>query len=151
MVNIKTFESFNEGENWIKDAIKKPGSLRKSLNKKKGEKISQKEISTEISKLKKKDKDTEKPGLQLNKPDSKKYKRLTLARTLKSMKENVSEPKNYMFFSNLENIKKMIDELSKIDKSEVDNLLSEHDWASDHISVATENIEHVYNFLISLK
>lgn len=60
---------------------------------------------------------------------------------------NESErPNNYMFFSNLENMKKMIDELSKMDPNTIDKMLDEHDWASDHMSVATENLEHLYNF-----
>ena len=38
-------EETNESKSkWIKDAIKKPGSLRKSLGKKEGEKISKSEI-----------------------------------------------------------------------------------------------------------
>ena len=93
MKNIESFDSFNEGKNWIKDAVKKPGSLRKSLHKKKGEKITKGEISSEISKLKKKDRDKDKPGLQLGKRDKSKYKKLTLARTLKSMNEQyIREP-----------------------------------------------------------
>jgi hypothetical protein len=61
----------------------------------------------------------------------------------KLLKENT----NYMFFNNLETMKKMIDELVQMDSSNIDEILNEHDWASDHISVANENIEHVYNFL----
>lgn len=93
MEKIKSFESFNEEkkEKWIQDAIKKPGSLRKSLGKKKGEKISKSEINSELSKLKGKDRDKSKPGLQLSKKDKTKQKRLTLARTLKSMHENFEE------------------------------------------------------------
>jgi hypothetical protein len=34
-----------------------------------------------------------------------------------------------------------------MDQQQIDSILSEHDWASDHISVATENLEHVFNFL----
>jgi hypothetical protein len=89
MSNIKSFDSFNEEKNWIKDAVKKPGSLRKSLGKKKGEKISKSEINSEISDLRKKDRNPDKPGLQLGKRDKTKYKRLTLARTLKSMHEDI--------------------------------------------------------------
>ena len=37
-----------------------------------------------------------------------------------------------------------------MDEPMIDSLLSEHDWASDHISVANENIEHVFNFLSSM-
>lgn len=66
---------------------------------------------------------------------------------LKRYNESESDkPKNYMFFSNLENMKRMVDELSKLDSNVVDKMLDEHDWASDHMSVATENLEHLYNF-----
>tara|TARA_X000000368_G_scaffold329442_1_gene266498 strand:- start:1972 stop:2196 length:225 start_codon:yes stop_codon:yes gene_type:complete len=54
---------------------------------------------------------------------------------------------NYMFFSNIQEIKRMLDEISQMDENQLDEILKEHDWASDHISVATENIEHVYQFL----
>ena len=101
MENIKKFENFSTNEEkidkWIQDAIKKPGSLRKELNKKEGEKITKEEIDTELQALKSKDKDPKKKGVQLNKKDATKQKRLVLARTLKSMKEH-KETKNYMFF-----------------------------------------------------
>jgi hypothetical protein len=71
---------------WIKDAIKKPGALRRSMNKKKGEKITKTEIDSELAALRGKDKDKEKPGVQLGKADAKKYKRLNLAKTLRNMK-----------------------------------------------------------------
>lgn len=91
MKHLETFENFSfineeKGAEWIKDAIKSPGALRRTLKKGKGEKISKEEISAELSKLKKKDKDKEKPGLQLNKSDRRKQKRLVLANTLKEMK-----------------------------------------------------------------
>ena len=71
---------------WIQDAIKSPGSLRRSMRKKKGEKISSTEINSELSKLRKKDKDKDKPGVQLGGSDAKKYKRLNLAKTLRGFK-----------------------------------------------------------------
>ena len=76
---IKTIKS------QIADAIKRPGDLRRKLHKSKGEKISGEEISSELSKLKKKDKDKEKPGLQLSASDRRKQKQLVLAKTLKGM------------------------------------------------------------------
>ena len=56
---IEKFEQFNEekGDKWIKDAVKKPGSLRKSMRKKKGEKITKGEIDSELQALRGKDKD----------------------------------------------------------------------------------------------
>jgi hypothetical protein len=65
------------------------------------------------------------------------------------LKESNDEKQNYMFFSNIKEMKRMLDELSEMDEQTLDNMLNEHDWASDHISVATENIEHVYKFIKS--
>jgi len=58
---------------------------------------------------------------------------------------------NYMFFKNIQNIKRMVDAICEMEEKEVDNILTEHDWASDHISVATENIDQVYHFLFAEK
>jgi len=147
-MSIKSFNSFNEakGEKWIQDAIKNPGALKKSMGKKEGEKISKSEINAELAKLKAKDKDPNKPGAQLGKKDATKYKRLNLAKTLKSLKEHQEEG-NYMFFGNLETMKRLVDELLAMDREDIDAILMEHDWASDHISVATENLEQVFDFL----
>jgi len=60
---------------------------------------------------------------------------------------NSGRTENYMFFNNLNTIKRSVDEMLQMDESKIDSILSEHDWASDHISVANENIEHVFNFL----
>jgi|GEM_PF-302389 len=76
-------ENLIEEKNWIKSAIKNPGSLRRKLNKKKGEKISSKEIDSELQVLKLRDKNRSKPGLQLSKRDRNKHRQLILARTLR--------------------------------------------------------------------
>lgn len=148
MENIESFDSFNE-KKWIKDAIKHPGSLRKSLKKKEGEKITQSEISSEISKLKKKDRDKDKTGLQLGDRDRSKYRKLTLARTLKGMNENnEGELQNYMFFNNLQTIKRLVDDMLEMDEKEVDGTLTNgHNWALDHMATSKDDIEEVYNFL----
>jgi len=57
------------------------------------------------------------------------------------------ETDNYMFFGNLETMKRLVDKLLTMDQSQIDAILNEHDWASDHISVATENLEQVFDFL----
>jgi hypothetical protein len=147
-MSIKSFNSFNEakGEKWIQDAIKNPGALKKSMGKKEDEKISKSEINAELAKLKAKDKDPKKPGAQLDKKDATKKRRLELAKTLRSLKEH-QETDNYMFFGNLATMKRLIDELLTMDESQIDAILNEHDWASDHISVATENLEQVFDFL----
>ena len=52
-----------------------------------------------------------------------------------------------MVFGNLETMKRLVDELLAMDREDIDAILMEHDWASDHISVATENLEQVFDFL----
>ena len=55
---------------------------------------------------------------------------------------------NYMFFGNLETIKRMVDELIAMDKSKVDSILTNgHSWAVDHIASSVDDIQEVYNFL----
>ena len=57
------------------------------------------------------------------------------------------EHENYMFFSNLKQIKMMAEKLLALDKDEVDEMLSDgHDWAQDHISTSKDDIEEVCNF-----
>lgn len=153
-MSIKSFNSFNEekGNSWIKDAVKNKGGLRKSLNKKEGEKITQKEINSELKKLKDKDKDKNKEGIQgLSKSDLKKFRQLNLAKTLKGLKESKDyDNDNYMFFANLQHIARMASEIMEMDESQIDEMLTDgHDWANDHISKSMESIEHVYNFLLS--
>jgi len=94
MRKIKGFEGFvnenydaaNESEKWISDAIKRPGTLRRKMRKPKGERITAKEIDSELSALKRKDRDRDTPGLQLGKSDRRKHKQLVLAKTLRGFK-----------------------------------------------------------------
>lgn len=65
--------------------------------------------------------------------------------------EGEDRKQNYMFFGNLKNMKKMIEEIMEMDHDSVDKILLEHDWASDHISTANENLDQVYHFLISIE
>lgn len=77
----------SKGEKWIQNAMKKPGALKKSMGKGKGEKISPSELDKEMSKLKKKDTDPEKKGIQgLGKSDLTKLKRINFAKTLRKLK-----------------------------------------------------------------
>ena len=148
-MGIKSFSSFNEEKKWIKDAIKHPGALKKSLGKEEGEKLTKKEIQEEIDKLKAKDKDKKKPGTQLDKKDATKKRRLELAKTLSSLKENHDGGvQNYMFFGNLKTIKRLVDEMLEMDEAEVDAMLTNgHNWALDHIATSKDDVEEVFNFL----
>ena len=57
---------------------------------------------------------------------------------------------NYMFFSNLEQIKRQCELLMEIDESVLEELLNNgHDWADDHITVAKENMDQVFDFIMN--
>jgi hypothetical protein len=62
--------------------------------------------------------------------------------------EHSHEQQNYMFFNDLKTIKEIVDEILKLEPSEVDRLISDgHNWALDHIASAKENIDQVHHFL----
>lgn len=66
------------------------------------------------------------------------------------IKEGYNEQTYYMFFQNLEQIKKQCEELLMMDKNMIDNILKNgHDWAADHVSTSKDDIEEVYNFITS--
>lgn len=75
-----------EGEKWIQKAIKKPGSLRRKMGKKEGEKITSTDIKNKLASLRAKDEDPTKKGVQgLGKSDLKTYRQLNLAKTLRGL------------------------------------------------------------------
>ena len=60
------------------------------------------------------------------------------------------EADHYMFFGNLETIKRYIDAMLEMDPQRVDELLHNgHDWAADHIATSKDDIEEVANFLMN--
>jgi len=65
--------------------------------------------------------------------------------------ETGGDPDNYMFFSNLETIKRLSEMLLNMDRDKIDQVLNEHDWASDHIATSKDDIEEVFNFFASKK
>jgi hypothetical protein len=57
---------------------------------------------------------------------------------------------NYMFFGNLETMKRMIDELVQMDHTQIDEILKGgHEWAVDHIASSVDDVQEVYNFLMN--
>ncbi len=55
---------------------------------------------------------------------------------------------NYMFFGNLETMKRMIEDLMRMDPKQIDEILKNgHEWAVDHIASSADDIQEVYNFL----
>jgi hypothetical protein len=66
------------------------------------------------------------------------------------IQENEAYGGNYMFFSNLEQMKRQCELLLNLDKNMVNQLLEQgHDWADDHISSAKENIDQVFDFMMN--
>ena len=60
------------------------------------------------------------------------------------------ESPNYMFFSNLEQIARQAKLLLELDPRIVDEILTNgHDWADDHVTVAKENIDQVFDFMMN--
>ena len=64
---------------------------------------------------------------------------------IKVLKEQ--EQANYMFFSNLEQIKRQCEMMMDMDPNKLDDIIQNgHDWADDHISEAKTNIDQVFDF-----
>lgn len=60
------------------------------------------------------------------------------------------EQENYMFFKNLEQIMRQATMLYQMDHSMLDQILQQgHDWADDHVSVAKENMDQVFDFIMN--
>lgn len=56
----------------------------------------------------------------------------------------------YMFFSNLEQMRRQCGLLLDMDKEMVESILSNgHDWAQDHIAEAKNNLDQVFDFLMN--
>lgn len=63
-------------------------------------------------------------------------------------KEHMSS--RYMFFSNLQQMRRQCDLLLDLDESMVEEILENgHDWAQDHISEAKNNMDQVFDFLMN--
>jgi len=68
----------------------------------------------------------------------------------KALKEQVQEPANYMFFSNLQQIKRQCEMLLNLDPQKVDDIIQNgHDWADDHVSEAKTNMDQVFDFMMN--
>ena len=60
------------------------------------------------------------------------------------------ESERYMFFSNLEQMRRQCDLLLDLDRNMVEEILSNgHDWAQDHISESKNNMDQVFDFLMN--
>ena len=70
--------------------------------------------------------------------------------TESAVNEAYENVENYMFFGNLETLKRKVEILLSGDFSKMDKILKNgHDWAEDHIAVATENVSQVADFFMN--
>jgi hypothetical protein len=69
----------------------------------------------------------------------------------KVIKETTEEHSSrYMFFSNLEQIRRQCDLLLDLDHNMIESILENgHDWAQDHIAEAKNNMDQVFDFLMN--
>ena len=69
---------------------------------------------------------------------------------LRALKEAEHEHNRYMFFSNLEQMKRQAERLLELDQDKIHAILENgHDWADDHITVAKENLDQVFDFMMN--
>jgi hypothetical protein len=56
----------------------------------------------------------------------------------------------YMFFSNLQQMRRQCDLLLELDPDMIESILEDgHDWAQDHIAEAKNNMDQVFDFLMN--
>ena len=73
---------------------------------------------------------------------------LIITRVIKETKEERSS--RYMFFSNLEQMRRQCDLLLDLDQNMVESILEHgHDWAQDHIAEAKNNMDQVFDFIMN--
>lgn len=81
--------------------------------------------------------------------------RLTETELTNLIKKVLGEDKDmrsnrYMFFSNLEQMKRQCELLLELDEDVVTEILNNgHDWADDHISEAKNNMDQVFDFMMN--
>jgi hypothetical protein len=69
-----------------------------------------------------------------------------------NMQDNVYHDRGnrYMFFSNLQQMRRQCDLLLDMDPQMVEDILENgHDWAQDHIAEAKNNMDQVFDFLMN--
>ncbi len=83
-----------------------------------------------------------------NKKESMKKAAKDAKKAIKEGGDNVTE--NYMFFSNLKQMHRQIELLMEINPEIIEMILQNgHDWADDHITVAKENMDQVFDFIMN--
>lgn len=66
------------------------------------------------------------------------------------MGEESTRPESYMFFGNLQTIKRAVDALLEMDPHAIDEILNNgHDWAADHVATSKDDLQEVADFFIN--
>jgi len=71
-----------------------------------------------------------------------------IRKKLRQISENM-DTENYMFFGNIEQMKRQCELLMQEDHNQIDEILKEHDWAQDHIAEAKSLLDQVFDFLMN--
>jgi hypothetical protein len=80
----------------------------------------------------------------------KSYEYLDKAKGSDDIMESHDGGSRYMFFSNLEQMRRQCDLLLDLDEGMVEGILENgHDWAQDHISEAKNNMDQVFDFMMN--
>jgi len=71
-----------------------------------------------------------------------------IKKVIRETKEDRSS--RYMFFSNLQQMRRQCDLLLDLDQDMVESILEGgHDWAQDHIAEAKNNMDQVFDFMMN--
>ncbi len=78
------------------------------------------------------------------------HKVMNLDRIIKKVIREEQHSTRYMFFSNLEQMKRQCESLLEMDESKIESILEHgHDWAQDHIAEAKNNMDQVFDFIMN--
>ena len=73
----------------------------------------------------------------------------SIIRKILKEEENMKSSR-YMFFSNLQQMRRQCDLLLDLDEEMVESILENgHDWAQDHIAEAKNNMDQVFDFIMN--
>jgi hypothetical protein len=77
---------------------------------------------------------------------------MSIERIIKKVLKEEDEHRSgrYMFFSNLQQMRRQCDLLLDLDEEMVESILENgHDWAQDHIAEAKNNMDQVFDFIMN--
>ena len=88
--------------------------------------------------------------VKLTEEDIKDMVRKTMDQINVQGNEHHDRGNRYMFFSNLQQMRRQCDILLDLDPEMVEGVLENgHDWAQDHIAEAKNNMDQVFDFLMN--